>query len=102
MGASLAVHVGDGYCFVRAPPVGDGLQGEIEGVSHAHRPQGGLPQGQLIAHGVGSCTKAISYLLLKTAWCLSFASAFRHLFDVIHLTLTSTRVKIHCHDLFQP
>jgi len=57
MGASLAVHVGDGFCFVRAPPVGDGLQGEAEGVFHAHRPRGGLPQ-KSIAHGVGSYKKA--------------------------------------------
>jgi hypothetical protein len=34
--------------------VGDGLQGEAEGVFHAHRPRGGLLQIQHIAHGVGS------------------------------------------------
>ena len=29
--------------FVGAHPVGDGLQGEAEGVCHTHRPQGWAP-----------------------------------------------------------
>jgi hypothetical protein len=33
--------------------VGDGLQGEVEGVFHAHRPRGGLLQIQDITHGDG-------------------------------------------------
>ena len=36
--------------FVGAHPVRDGFQG----VCHAHRPRGGLPQHGPIAHGVGS------------------------------------------------
>lgn len=42
-GASLALHVEGGFLLVWEPtPVGDGLHGEVKGLSHTHRPRGGL------------------------------------------------------------
>ena len=37
--------------------------GYLQGVCHAHRPRGGLPQHGPIAHGVGSYQKPVTLLV---------------------------------------
>jgi hypothetical protein len=89
--ASLALHVGGDFCWCGSPPL-------WAMVCRAKLRACSTP----IAHGMGSYKIAVSCLLFKTGRCQVFASAFGQLFDVVNLTLTLTRVKIHCQDLFRP